>query len=1223
MKKHLILLIVLLTPFFVLSQSFEKNWEKVLELEAEGKTKSAFEETQKIYRKAKRKQVEIQIIKTFFYTSKYLQVLEEDAQITILKNLNTEIKDLSISSASILQYIYAECLKSHLTRNHYQINKLTALDSTSSDDFRTWPRNILENKIESAYEQSIKHEATLKKKPLSDYELIFDFETYETLEETSLFDFLASEAANYYGNKISNYTEDVALIEKKKEELFETSQNFQNFSFEEFNNKYLKKYLSLCQKREHGSLKNQEFQFQRIQFLKNTFFYSDNEFYLKKLNAFQKTHLFNENLQKVLLEKARIYRNEASKELKPKNNILAVATYDSILNLSRSATYKLAQYEKQQIANGHLRINLQKEIYPNQVTRAFIEYKNTDNLTVSFYKINHNTFSNHYNDYKKNEEQFKKIIKERTPEKKEKYHLIDKKDYFEYTTEVLLPKLDVGHYLVSIESKSSDSLHKLKHEYQTITVTNLAAFSFHKNKKLFFKVHDRKTGKPIEDVSIASNEFETKTDEFGSVSVASKDKDYYNIPPVTLSKDKDSLIIFSSYINSLSEEIEKETEPNIALYLDRAIYRPGQKIYFKGIAFWKKDNASEVVPNLTAKVSLNNANNETINEIKLISNEFGSFSGEFTLPKSGLTGNFSLIVEEPDDLEKDPIYDKKENKHPFWDNIRYNTPRIDFRVEEYKRPKFEIKFDPTKETFVVNKPITVKGIATAFSGSPITNSKVTYSVTRETTNKYGSFDEYEKTILQGETETDNNGKFSIVFNAEPNTSSDKENLPVFTYTISVNITDINGESRKNETTVKAGYHSYEIDLKLPKKIKTAKPEKISIASTNLNNHFVPVTGELKFYFISAIENKWKRRQFGTPELKTISDEDFELLFPYEKSETNSETPEKLIHTKKITTSKDQTLSSDFMNYWKTGFYKAVFTTKDSLHNTIEKSFAFELSQSKDTFQPSSELFSVKQLNSNPKKEGYVLFEIQSNFTDLYLYADAFHHSQLYESRTFVLENKRATIKIPIQKDFKNGINVQFHTIFDNTAQEKGVQVLFYEEIPKLVFETETFRNKIEPGSKEQWSFKIKNNERKEVEVLASMYDFSLDQFTAKDWKTPTTESQYYNFGRNFTHLGFEYTSLNVNFNNNWYSQNQNAKNPTLFWFGFNFSNAKDYYTKLRYEKSKHSKTKKLPANAKLISGLVLEGGLPLPGVSVVVKGTKRGTQTDMDGYYAIDAAQGE
>lgn len=1067
----------------------------------------------------------------------------------------------------------------------------------------------------------------MEQTPLLNYELIFSFIKYEDFKEMSLYDFLMSEAIVYYKTQIDHELINVHDYEKKKSLFFDTSDNFTTFSFDFVKDLNLRRVLNLHQKLEATSKNKQEHQLNRLLFCRNSLF-KDKDYYFKILSDFQKNHLYNEILQKVLYEKAQIYQSDASKDKFPDYNALAVKTYDSILNLSRSETYKKAANAKNEILKKEINLQLLKNSYNKENTRAYISYKNVDNVTLSFYKIKQRFLIEENYPRQKKDSIVNLLIKNRLPVKKATYKLEDKKKHFQYSTEVVLPQLEIGHYLVYMESEQkSDSLKTKIFDYETLTVSNLTLLSHIKENRIYFQALDRKTGSPIEDVKIAFEDFILHTDEMGKADVKFSKNNTYFRKSISISKDNDSLYTDREYIGQFSydndNEDKKIRDPKITFYLDRAIYRPGQTVYYKGIAFWQKDGQTEVVPNLTINLLLEDANNSEIKEIEVRTNEFGSFSGEFLLPKTGLTGEYTITAEEPDASEKDGVYDKKEEEHPFWDNL-YDDPEITFQVEEYKRPKFEITFNPIKKTYIVNQKVTVKGKAKAFAGSPVSDSKVTYKITRNTYSNYRySYNNKAETLDEGETKTDAEGNFNIDFIAEPSYESDKESLPVFNYNVAVSITDINGETRNNETTVKVGYHSLSLQTNMPYLIETDKKSSLDISSKNLNHEFVPVKGQIQFYALSPINNKWKKRTWPKPEIKTISDGEFDQLFPHEKNEADDLPKEKLLFTKVVDTEKDKSIALDFLSYWKTGNYRVVFSAKDSLGNPIQSTSSFKLFQKRDKNKPSDELFTVKQLNLNPKKDGFVKLEITSASADLYLSSNAFYKGIEYHSREIQLKDRSALLQIPIKKEFINGISLQFQTVFENVAEKKQLTVFFSDEKSKLSFETESLRNKIDPGSNENWSFKIHGGKLNEIEVLASMYDSSLDQFTKKNWENLAFQNNYISQGNFETPLGFGRIYSTLRFPNAYYYRDIEEKETSLIWFGFNFSNANDYYTKKQYEKLMQTGKVKVPANSKSISGIVTEGGLPLPGVSIVVKGTMRGTQTDMDGFYSINAIQGE
>ncbi|RZJ53617.1 MAG: alpha-2-macroglobulin, partial [Flavobacterium sp.] len=804
------------------------------------------------------------------------------------------------------------------------------------------------------------------------------------------------------------------------------------------------------------------------------------------------------------------------------------------------------------------------------------------------------------------------------------YDLKNKKDYFSYSTEILLPNLKIGSYIVYFESEA-DSKDKKADAYETITVTNLSVLASQNHNQLSYQVVDRKTGKPLQNVTIKSPKFTAKTNENG-LAIIQKKENYYN-EEIELSLGNDSVAIGRNYVQYAADKDDSDSKfhAKVEFYLDRAIYRPGQTVYYKGIAIQKKDKKTSVVPKTSFKIIIEDASYNDFKEFEVFTNEFGSFSGEFILPKSGLTGNFKISAERSDAYEKDPMFNKNESDHAFWDHVDFDYSELNFRVEEYKRPKFEVTFDPKKESFQVDQNVKVTGTARAFAGSSISDAKVTYTVTRYVSyfrNYYGR--EESEILVSSETKTDASGKFIIDFKAVPTENATKEHLPVFNYEIEASLTDINGETHETKTTVKVGYHDLVLTAKIPAKIATKDKKSITLNSTNLNGEFLAAKGDLNIYYIRPFLDKFKPRPWQKPEIQGVSDSDFEKLFPFENNEKENTAKETLVFSKKIDTEKDKKIALDFISEYKSGSYKIVFSAKDSFNNLIETTENFELTQSKDKFNH-GKLFTATQINEDVRKDGFALIKITSVIPEIYIISIGNYESKVFFEATTHLQNNEMIVKIPVKNEFENGIKISFESVFENHVFNDEIEILLKSAQPKLEWKVESFRNKIQPGSSENWSFQLTSpNAKKEAEVLASMYDSSLDQFTVQNWNILEINEYNYNGANNKTALGFENIHTAFRNLNTFLTGLQLTKEETnLIWFGFDFNDPNFMYKQKEYIKQLSKKAKK-PANAKMITGVVSDpSGLPLPGVTVLVKGTQRQTVTDFDGYYEVEVANGE
>ncbi|MBF4517702.1 hypothetical protein IRZ71_15155 [Flavobacterium sp. ANB] len=1162
-----ILFVFLLLSSALFAQQTDKRWEKVSAFEEKGKIKSANKIVVKIYKKAVADKDEVQMIKCFFYQSRYLQAVDENSKKKILNNLKTDIDRVSIPSKAILNLVYGKCLKDYSDEEYAAavvdsaaavVDKETSavsdsVDVPSAQDYVSPSAELTsEKEVIAVFEKTLENETILKATPLINYQAIFYFFTLEKLKNENLYDYLLKENIAYYTEKIDEWEIDKSIFITYKDQLFADSDTFIKLNLDFIKDENVKKVLSLYQKQElnNPALENQ---FERAQFCKTYLLESDEDF-MKYLNQIQNKSKDDILTQKIKLEIANILFNQASKETYPKNNIEALAIYDAIIKINNeSKVAHSALVKKEQILSKTLSVQLQKYTYNNENTRALIHYSNVNHLTISFFKITQKkTLELRYDDDLL-DSLAPLIIKKQSKIASQKYELPNKQDYFEYTTEVLLPHLETGNYLVYFES-DSDSKHKEDYAYEIITVSNITVLADQKNGIENYQVLDRKTGKPIENATISSENFTLKTDLNGLASYK-KVSDNHNYEILEISAQNDSILVNEGYIQyskDYNESKNEKTNVKIEFYLDRAIYRPGQTVFYKGIAIQKIKNKTSILANTTFKITANDTNHQIIKEFEVTTNEFGSFSGEFVLPKNGLTGEFSLNALKP------------QSNSPFWENAEFEISIISFKVEEYKRPKFEVTFDPKKESFQVNQAIKVKGNAKAFAGSNISDAKVTYTVTRYT--RYTSYlrnyfeDEENEVLTFGETKTDASGKFSIDFVALPSKNNKKELLPVFNYKVYATITDINGETHSAETVIKVGYHNLIVNVSVPNQIETKDKNEINLSSTNLNGEFLAAKGEIKLYFVEPLSNKFKNRIWQKPEIDTISAEDFERLFPYEKSEkqTNEKLSEILLFTQKIDTQKDKKIVLDFISNYKSGSYKIVFSAKDSFNNSIESISNFKLIQSKDKFDP-SKLFTVKQINEDPKKDGYVEVKLSSVIPELYILVNGNYNSSMYFEDNIHLQNNETTIKIPLKNEFEKSIKLGFQTVFENDDFTEEISIVLKTEETKLEWTVESFRNKIQPGSDETWSFKLKAfNTKAEAEVLASMYDSSLDQFSKKEWETLKFNQYNYN-GTNFKgFLGSEIAYVTLqNLNEEieiTYPAFRNEETK-LNWFGFDFNDS--------------------------------------------------------------------
>jgi len=1224
MKQLLTILSIIIITTTQAQQNFEKLWTKVEAFELEGKTKSANDIVATIYKKAKKKNNSNQLIKSLLYQSKFALVLQEDAELLVVQYLEREISEASFPTNAILQSILADFKWQYLQQHRWQIYNRTKTTEIVTTDFRTWDLNTLFTSIHTDFKQSIALQKQLQHFPITYYNYILIKETETEHLRPTLYDLLANRALAFFKTNESRITKPKERFHIDNDSYFSTSKDFTKLNIETTDSIFSQyEVLKTYQKLEQFHLKSNntdalvDTYINRLNFVKNN-----------STNHQNSTELYSQSLQKTYanLPKGNAYAtvkahyakaiyDVSTLEKNPENRKNALDICKKIIKSHpKSEGFTIANNLKNTILHKSIQLQNEEIIPINQHSKILVNFKNIEQLHLSIYKVDYEHSFNLY-DKKGYDVAVKQFFKNEQPVKEFTTQLPQKKDYFNHSTEVVLPKLLSGRYIILATKDATKSTHGIfAYNYQT--VSNLVCIESNYHGKKVLQVLDRLSGKPIENAKVKIAGKTKYTNTTGEVTYSKKKRH-----DVVITYQNDELrlddIYAHNYYRKPNDE-SKKTKTQAFLFLDRSIYRPGQEVHFKGIILAHKDYKSTVVTKETFKVTVKDANYQELKSFELTTNEYGSFSEKFKIPTSVLTGNFSIVI-------------KPLNKN---DVKNFNGGNTRFSVEEYKRPKFEVTFNPITESYLVDQNICVKGNANALAGATITDAKVTYRIVRKTQyshwrywNRYVRTEEQE--IAQGEVITNENGEFEINFNAIPDLTSNKEGLPIFNYEITADVTDLNGETRSATTNVKVGYHSMNLGITTSEKWDAASRNSISINTTNLNNEFVPATITVQVYKLQAPTHILRIRKWQTPDTPLLSEQEFKALFPNEayineddisKWKKGTLVFEETIDTKNKTTLEFNTLD------WKSGNYVIVAKGKDAFDIDIEQEKRFLYSNLEDSYLSDNKLFDFKIINSeSAKKDGFITVKLLTADQNLHVLTEAYYNSNiLYKKNNLI--NGNTTLHIPLTFLNKGIVNpnssviLQFSLVRFNQHQTKTTTVSLIEPKEQLSIETTTFRDKLQPGSNEKWSFTVKDKKGVQAEVLASMYDASLDQFKPHNWTNSIGINDYYynNYARKSSR-SFKtrrFKALNIEY----IPSNSIYKTFTkMNHFGFGLAhNVKPEYRNYLYSKIK--RTGKL----KSISGVVVdETNMPLPGATVIIKGTTIGTSTDFDGFYTLDAKKGD
>ncbi len=1161
--------------FFSNAQNhFESQWEAVIQFEKEGLTKSASDLVEKIYQSAIHKKDKQQRIKALLYKSKYMLTLQEDAQLNIVKDFKSEI-DITddIVTKHLLENMLATLYWQYFQQNRYKFyNRSKTAEKVDDIDFRTWDLETLFNEIHLYYQRSLKNGLMLQLESLENYKILLNEAKSSKIYRPTLFDLLSHNALQFYKTSENSITQPAYKFKIEDEALIDNSEQFINQKLESKDSlslqlNALKIYQNLLKfhRKDKVSKAFVNVDIERLKFVAQhaTFNHKENAL-VQTLNAKAKelkdsslSALYNFEIATVYKDLGNLYNsNNSHKEVKNTYRWKlkdAIELCDTVISkYPESDGANQCKILKQQILISSLSIYAETYIPINSASRILVNYRNLKSLDFKIYKVNKRqleTFNKTYNVGDKI-----KFFKNLDAVEAFSSTLKSEGDYQEHRTEIIVPELANGLYLIKAETDTKDNVFATAH----IQITDMALVESVQNDAVYYQLINRINSSPITNANIKlsyrnnRNKTFTKklsTDRFGKFKF-NRDNNYYRAVEIKATYN-DEIAFFGNYHvgRTYDRNVNNDTQYNVFLFTDRSIYRPGQTVYFKGIATATKDEKTEVFANNAAKITLKNVNGEDVGELMLKTNEFGSVSGEFILPNDGLTGNYTIEM--------------------FSGTIGYTY----FSVEEYKRPKFKPEFQPIAETYKVNDSITVKGTALAFAGSNITDAKVVYRVKRQV--QYPDWYYWRRPfynselqeITFGETKTNDKGEFEVVFKALPDERVSKDNLPVFRYEVSADITDINGETRSTTTIVNVGYHAMTLSIVAPEVINKSKKDiTISLLSQNLNGENVPAKGTIKVYKLNAPNYVLRNRPWNAPDYQVITQNEFKRLFPHDPYNNehllNNWDRGEQVFSADFDTEKEKTITLKRLKKWDSGKYIIVAESKDQFGQDVKDKVYTSLYSKNDKTVANHQLFEASLDKDSYKIGDIAKLTLGSAAKDITVTLEVEKDNKIIVTQLVKLSDSKQTISIPVLENDLGGfvVHTSFAAFNSYIPQSFRVNVRY----PKtdLEIETTTFRDKLQPGQEETWSFKIKGpkGDKVSAELLAGMYDASLDEFVPHNWNfNPINRSQYYgrlnkSFRQSFGNTNFKLFNRFA-YPNGYASQSYDQLN----WFGLYFGFGKTKY----------------------------------------------------------------
>jgi len=1125
---RLIGVVLMLIAVNTFAQNMKKTdytgwWKKIDALiNVDGKAKSALTEVKSLQSTAIKEGVTDEEAKAMLYRLQLEAVVQEGSDTTAIKQLQEAVKKSSGIQQALYQSLLGDYLNDYFNNHRWQLYDRSTVAGGSTGDITTWGTDDFNRETRAAYLAALRDPKLLQATTAKSIDAMVINGNAGNTRPTA-FDIIAWHALAYFKQEQVTTIRSANQFRLNDPVVFANSNQFEqaNFAGNEDSHLLLALHLYQALLQFHRQSKNEAavvaIELDRLGFAKDQATISDKiKLYRQSLAALAKNH--SQYIDEINLSLAQSFADDTPIDL-----VAAIKIADALRNSKNQRVSALASNLYDRIKTPALTLSIEKVNLPGEAFRTLVTYTNLSNTFFRLYPMTEALRSSLRRGRQLFEDKaWSQLSSKALKEWQQALPL--PADYASHSTEVKVDGLPVGEYVLIASNNAAFKLHD---SYMAAVVVRVSNISYVNRDGDYF-ILDRNTGQPLPKASIQTwkEKYDRNSQEYTMVKgerFIANENGY-----VSLSTDNNVMLdvnyhndrlfidemVYHYYYRPEKRESSERKRARTWFFLDRSIYRPGQLLYFKGIAITSDSSGkSKAFVNQSVTVELFNANDEKVDSVQLKTNDYGSMQGSFKLPEGGLTGNFSI-------RQKD------------WQGM------VSFNVEEYKRPKFEVTFQPVKGSYRVYDTVSVEGIAKAYAGNTIGNANITYRVTRNSRIPYfrgriwPPYLNNAEEISNGTTTTGADGKFSIRFEAIPDLQIEKSADPVFDYSIEVDVTDLNGETRSAAQNLSVSYKALQVSIgQLADQMPVDSLQSVIVYTNNAGGQFEPASLKLQLFSLQSPGRLVRERYWEQPDQFVLDEKTFRQYFPLDEYKSETDVKTWSLHKEQFSSSFKSSADGRVAINWKQrtgGWYRLVVNGLDRFGDSIHAEKNIYLIDPKTEPTPSFPTFFTYS-NKTQAQPGDKLEWLLGTATDAWLISQRENRSiaekedKLPFAQRFDIRKIKPgynTIRHTVQEDDRGGLAWRHVFVRYNRVYAAIDQTTVPWSNKQLTLAVSSFRNKTEPGSQEKWTVTVKGEQGEKVaaEMLTSMYDASLDQFRYHGWSAPDIWPNFY-IGASWTGQG--------------------------------------------------------------------------------------------------------
>lgn len=698
---------------------------------------------------------------------------------------------------------------------------------------------------------------------------------------------------------------------------------------------------------------------------------------------------------------------------------------------------------------------------PGEKAWVHLDVRNLQNLNIRLSRLNI-TADNEYE--AQNEATYKMLLKKTTKlhQKDFSRNYYGRPDYEEVKDSIEIGgNLPLGAYLMEVTSDNTG----IAPQRQLFYVSNLAVMIQQlPDDRHRYVVVNATDGQPIAGAKIMlyDKDYDVKTGKWKRLVHARLTTDE-NGEAYFKNVDGEVLIYTSTdkfapakdiYLSRARYYEKKDDEMKYQLFTDRAIYRPGQKVHATAVSYIVKKGLDASVPGKSRELKfiLRDANWKQVAEQKATTDEYGTASVDFELPKEGQTGQYSISVN--------------------------GTATEYVRVEEYKRPTFEITFPKVNEKYTWGDTVVVKASAKTYAGVPVQGAKVEYKVTRRNQMWWWGARSADVLVKSDTTVTREDGTFEVEIPLEASQSESKADMNdfmriarFFNFDVSAVVTDISGESHAGEMSLPLGTKPTAFSVDMPKRIEADSLKTVTFNYCNASG--MPIASNLKYRIDGG---EWKVAEANAPV----------AIKEYAASSASS--------------------SASSAQVWKSGVHQL-----EAICGTDTLQQKFTLFSIKDThpMEPTTEWY-YQTAKTFPRDGKPVYVQVGSSENGAHIVYSIIAGNKLLEKGAWELGDSIVTLPFTYKPEYASGVVINYSFVKNGECYTRKISIARPLPEKKLNITWKTFRDRLTPGQKEKWTLHITTPDGKpaKAQLMSVLYDKSLDQLADHTWKMSLGFSQW-------------------------------------------------------------------------------------------------------------------